>query len=117
MSGTRITDQQVRLYMSKRKHHSQEVAAAKAGISVRSARRIERDARLPSQKPRRYWRSRPDPFAEVWDTEVVPMLLSARLECTTHRRLLIGVPRRTSHGRIARVRPTGHPNLRNSVIT
>ncbi|KND57662.1 Mobile element protein [Candidatus Burkholderia verschuerenii] len=24
MSGTRITDQQVRLYMSKRKHHSQE---------------------------------------------------------------------------------------------
>jgi len=34
MSGARITDQQVRLYMSKRKHHSQEVAAAKAGISV-----------------------------------------------------------------------------------
>lgn len=63
--------------MSKRKHHSQEVAAAKAGISVRSARRIERDARLPSQKPRRYWRSRPDPFAEVWDAEVVPMLVSA----------------------------------------
>jgi hypothetical protein len=47
MSGTRITDQQVRLYMSKRKHHSQEIAAAKAGISARSARRIERDATLP----------------------------------------------------------------------
>ncbi|CAD6563467.1 hypothetical protein LMG24235_08714 [Paraburkholderia sabiae] len=77
MSGTRITDQQVRLYMSKRKHHSQEIAAAKAGISVRSARRIERDALLPSQKPRRYWRSRPDPFADVWDTEVVPMLANA----------------------------------------
>jgi DNA-binding XRE family transcriptional regulator len=49
MSGTRITritDQQVRLYMSKRKHHSQEIAAAKAGISVRSARRIERDAEV-----------------------------------------------------------------------
>ncbi|WP_159690495.1 IS21 family transposase [Cognatazoarcus halotolerans] len=77
MSGTRITDQQVRLYMSKRKHHSQEIAAAKAGISVRSARRIDRDATLPSQKPRRYWRSRPDPFADVWDTEVAPMLMSA----------------------------------------
>src|ERR1700694_3731361 len=74
MSGTRITDQQVRLYMTKRKHHTQEVAAAKTGISVRSARRIEREALLPSQKPRRYWRSRPDPFATVWDTEVVPML-------------------------------------------
>jgi glutamate/tyrosine decarboxylase-like PLP-dependent enzyme len=46
MSGTRITDKQVRLYMSKRKHHSLEVAAAKAGISVRTARRIDRDARL-----------------------------------------------------------------------
>ncbi|MFM0074591.1 IS21 family transposase [Paraburkholderia sediminicola] len=77
MSGTRITDQQVRLYMSKRKHHSQEIAAAKAGISVRSARRIERDATMPSQKPRGYWRSRPDPFADVWDTEVVPMLANA----------------------------------------
>jgi len=77
MSGTRITDQQVRLYMSKRKHHSQEIAAAKAGISVRSARRIEGDATMPSQKRRGYWRSRPDPFADVWDTEVVPMLANA----------------------------------------
>ncbi|WP_228939410.1 IS21 family transposase, partial [Paraburkholderia saeva] len=77
MSGTRITDQQVRLYMSKRKHHSQEIAAAKAGISVRSARRIEGAATMPSQKPRGYWRSRPDPFADVWDTEVVPMLANA----------------------------------------
>jgi len=52
--GTRITDRQAHLYMSYRKHHTQEVAAAKAGISERSARRLERDERLPSQKPRRY---------------------------------------------------------------
>lgn len=77
MSGTRITDQQVRLYMNKRKHHSQEVAAAKAGISVRTARRIDRDATLPSQKPRHSWRTRPDPFADVWDSEVVPLLRNA----------------------------------------
>ena len=32
---------------------------------------------LPSQNPRRYWRSRPDPFAEVWDSEVVPLLQRA----------------------------------------
>ena len=32
---------------------------------------------MPSQKPRGYWRSRPDPFADVWDTEVVPMLANA----------------------------------------
>nr|SPD49210.1 protein of unknown function [Cupriavidus taiwanensis] len=89
MSGTRITDQQVSLYMSKRKQHTQEIAAAKAGISVRSARRIDRDSQLPSQKPRRYWRSRPDPFVEVWDTKVVPMPASEpRLQAITILRKL-----------------------------
>jgi len=63
--------------MKHRKHHTQELAAAKAGISVSSARRIEEDVTLPSQEPRRYWRSRPDPFAAVWDSEVVPLLKSA----------------------------------------
>jgi len=63
--------------MSYRKYHTQELAAAKAGISARSARRVEEDVTLPSQNPRRYWRSRPDPFARVWDTEVVPLLKSA----------------------------------------
>ncbi len=63
--------------MSYRKHHTQELAAAKAGMSERSAGRVERDATLPSQQPRRYWRSRPDPFAEVWETEVVPLLKNA----------------------------------------
>jgi hypothetical protein len=77
MSGNRITDQQVRLYMTNRKHHSQEIAAAKAGISVRTARRIETDVTLPSQKLRRYWRSRADPFIDVWDSIVVPLLRQA----------------------------------------
>lgn len=77
MSGTRITDQQVRLYMNNRKHHPQKLAAAKAGMSERTARRVEHDGGLPSQQPRRYWRSRPDPFADVWDSDVVPLLRSA----------------------------------------
>ena len=63
--------------MSYRKHHTQERAAAKAGMSVRSARRVEEDVTLPSQRPRRYWRSRRDPFAGVWETEVVPLLKNA----------------------------------------
>jgi hypothetical protein len=76
--GTVITDHQVRLYMKHRKDKTQELAAAKAGISVRSARRLESPATvsLPSQTPRRYWRSRADPFADVWDTQVVPLLKS-----------------------------------------
>ncbi|MBK3836094.1 IS21 family transposase, partial [Paraburkholderia aspalathi] len=76
MSGIRITDQQVRLYMNTRKHRPQKLAAAKSGMSERTARRVEHDAGLPSQQPRRYWRSRPDPFADVWESEVVPLLRS-----------------------------------------
>ena len=63
--------------MKIRKNKSQELAAAKAGISERSARRIESLATLPSQTPRRYWRSRVDPFADVWDAEVMPLLKGA----------------------------------------
>ena len=63
--------------MKIRKNKSQELAAAKAGLSERSARRIESSVALPSQSPRRYWRSRADPFAGVWDAEVVPLLKSA----------------------------------------
>ena len=63
--------------MKIRKNNTQELAAAKAGISERSARRIESSITLPSQNPRRYWRSRVDPFAEVWESEVVPLLQRA----------------------------------------
>ena len=63
--------------MSYRKHHTQELAAAKAGMSARTACRIEGKGTLSSQQPRRYWRSRPDPFAEVWESEIVPLLQSA----------------------------------------
>ena len=63
--------------MNNRKHKSQALAAAKAGISERSARRIDAAATLPSQSPRRYWRSRINPFAQIWDSEVVPLLKNA----------------------------------------
>jgi hypothetical protein len=73
--GDRITDRQVTRYMTLRRTHTQEAAAAKTGISSRSARRIEADPVLPSQKPRRRWRSRPDPLAEVWESEILPLLV------------------------------------------
>jgi hypothetical protein len=67
MPGHHIPDQQAHLFMVQRRHHTQAVAAAKAGISERSARRIEKDPRLPSQKKReRHWRTRPDPLEHVW---------------------------------------------------
>jgi hypothetical protein len=67
MPGHHISDQQVYLFMVERRHHSQAIAAAKAGISERSARRIENDPRMPSQKQgKRHWRTRADPLEEFW---------------------------------------------------
>lgn len=68
MPGFHISDQQVFLFMTHRRQHTQAVAAAKSGISVRSARRIESDPRLPSQKKKlpRHWRTRADPLRAIW---------------------------------------------------
>jgi transposase InsO family protein len=74
MPGKKITDHQVLKYKEHRKKLAQAAAAAKAGISERSARRIERSDALPSQSPPRSWRTRQDPLASVWDAEVVPLL-------------------------------------------
>lgn len=52
-------------------------AAARAGISVATAYRIEQDPRLPSQKQAPRERRRPDPLAEIFDSEVVPLLKAA----------------------------------------
>ena len=77
MPGKRITDLQVIKYKKLRRAHSQEAAAAKTGISVSSARRVEAREALPSQRPPRNWRTREDPLVEVWNAEVLPMLEAA----------------------------------------
>jgi hypothetical protein len=76
MPGKRITDHQVHKYKQHRNQASQGAAAAKVGISERSARRVEAAPSLPSQAPARNWRTRADPLSEVWDSEVVPLLQS-----------------------------------------
>lgn len=74
MPGKRITDHQVLKYKQHRNKLPQAAAAAKAGISERSARRMEAADALPSQRPARSWRTRADPLAAVWGAEVVPLL-------------------------------------------
>jgi hypothetical protein len=70
-----VTKQQVRVYMSTRETgHTQVTAAAKAGFSERTARRLEQCELLPGQVKLRHWRTRPDPFAGVWALELVPLL-------------------------------------------
>lgn len=49
-------------------------AAAAAGMSERTGRRW-REGLLPSESRQpRHWRTRPDPFAEVWEAELIPLL-------------------------------------------
>ena len=84
MPGKTITDHQVHKYKQHRNKLSQVASAAKAGISERSARRIEVAQRLPSQRPQRSWRTREDPLSAVWDSEVIPLLQTdARLNAVT----------------------------------
>jgi transposase InsO family protein len=63
--------------MKSRQISAPAVAAAKAGFSRATAYRIEADPRLPSQKKAPRGRRRPDPLAEVWDAEIVPILKAA----------------------------------------
>ncbi len=68
-------DAEVLRYMrERRKGTTQELAAAQAGMSVKTARKYERAGTLPSQlKQSRTWRTRPNPFEEAW-TWVVEQL-------------------------------------------
>lgn len=61
------TKQQVKVFMDQREDgRSQAAAAAKAGISERTGRRIEQEGADRGRKPRE-WRTRDDPFEGVWD--------------------------------------------------
>src|SRR5713226_30294 len=82
-----VKDVQVGVLRRKRMEgKTQEAAAAAAGMSVRSARKWERGL-SPSQRGKPHtWRTRGDPFAEVFDGEVVALLAADRngaLEATT----------------------------------
>ncbi len=70
-----VTDQQVRKLMKLiTTEPTLGAAAAKAGMSEPTARKYRRRKQLPSQcRTARTYRTRPDPFAEVW-TEVEDLL-------------------------------------------
>jgi len=82
-----VTDEQVRLLKRKlTEGKSQEGAASAAGMSVRSARRWQRGSLPRESRAPRHWRTRKDPFAEIWYREVVPLLAadkSGELQATT----------------------------------
>jgi len=75
MPGKWITNKQVKIYMQSRvQGHTQEVSAAKSDISVKSGRAIEQGKRKSPKNKERRWRTRKDPLATVWESELAPML-------------------------------------------
>lgn len=79
------TDQQVRQLMSLiNKGLPLSTAAAKAGMSEPTARKYRRAGKLPSEvKPERTWRTRPDPFDEVWPEVEALLAQDAGLQAKT----------------------------------
>lgn len=64
-----VTDQQVRrLYKLMQTEQTQAVAAAKSGMDEKTARKYLKTGKLPSElRKERTWRTRPDPFEDIWD--------------------------------------------------
>lgn len=80
-----VHDRQVRrLFMLKQKEETLGAAAAKAGMDEKTARKYLRLGRLPSQvKAPHTWRTRPDPFADVWEEVRGFLEVDAGLEAKT----------------------------------
>ena len=55
---------------------TQAAAAAASGMSLRTVREWATGPAPSATKQPRYWRTRPDPFAAVWHTDVEPLLRS-----------------------------------------
>jgi hypothetical protein len=77
MAGKYITTQQVKLYMDIRKDKilTQAASAAKAGVSVRSARTIDH-GKHHTQNPKkvREYKTRRSPINDVWESTLKPLL-------------------------------------------
>ena len=72
-----ITDAQVRRLREKRMAGKTLAAvAAAAGMSERAARKWQSGPLPSTAKASRCWRTREDPFADVWQSEVVPQLVA-----------------------------------------
>ena len=68
-----LNTSQVSYYITQRKKGiTQHISAMKAGISVRSGRRIEKGQRAKNSV--RHWSTRKDPLEAVWDSMLVPLL-------------------------------------------
>ena len=77
MPGRHVNDHQMRIFMKFRQNDAVPLAAAKAGFSAATGYRLAQDPRLPSMKGAPRGRRRPDPLAEIFDAEIVPLMEAA----------------------------------------
>lgn len=80
-----VTDQQVRTLMKLVKNEKTlSLAASKAGMGEQTARKYLRSGKLPSESAAPHtWRTRSDPFEEVWDEVAAFLENNAGLEAKT----------------------------------
>jgi len=80
-----VTDQQVRrLKMLIKAEKTQAIAAAKAGMDEKTARKYIKSGKLPSQQKKEHnWRTRQDPFEQEWDEIKEKLTVNPGLEAKT----------------------------------
>lgn len=80
-----VTDRQVRRLMaSLNDRHTLATAAARAGMDEKTARKYRTRGQLPSQcKTTHTWRTREDPFAEVWEELQQKLQINPGLQAKT----------------------------------
>lgn len=80
-----VTDQQVRKYMKlKETERTLSVAASKAGMNEKTARKYRRFGKVPSQmRKERTWRTRVDVFEEVWPEVEEILTADSRVQANT----------------------------------
>ncbi len=80
-----VSDQQVRrLMMFINKDKSLAIAAVKAGMDEKTARKYRKQGKLPSQLRKEHtWRTRKDPFEEIWSEVCQYLEINPGLEAKT----------------------------------
>jgi hypothetical protein len=67
----------MRLFMKFRHNNPIPIAAARAGFSAATGYRLAQDPRPPSQRQNPRGRRRPDPLADIFEAEIVPLLTAS----------------------------------------
>src|SRR4051812_39204520 len=102
-----VSDQQVkRLWRHAGQQLAVEIASAKAGMDPKTARKYLRDRRLPSEMRQKHtWRTRPDPFADVWEQIRQLLIVEPGLQAKTlFQHLQAEHPGRFSDGQVRTLR-------------